>query len=85
LDFTDTRTQLLDLDAVIEQSFDPYVFERDAYLQRRNYLIRKNQGLCDKEVALTPSLPTPDAKEDNKNNFDKNKTDLKKTGKTYEQ
>ena len=71
LDYTDERTQLLDLDPVIEQSFDPYVFERDAYLQRRNFLIRKNQGLCDKDAAITPSLPTPD---------DKDKTDLKKTG-----
>lgn len=54
MDFIDTRTQLLDLDPVIAQSFDPYVFERDAYLQRRNYLIRKNAGLSDQAATPTP-------------------------------
>lgn len=58
LDFIDTRTQLLDIDPVIEQSFDPYVFERDAYLQRRNYLIRKNAGCSDKEATPTPCVPS---------------------------
>ena len=31
----DTRSQLLDLDSVLEQQLDPYVFLRTAYLQRR--------------------------------------------------
>jgi len=31
----DTRAKLLDLDSVLEQQFDPYVFLRTAYLQRR--------------------------------------------------
>jgi phospholipid-binding lipoprotein MlaA len=35
----DVRTQLLPTDPLIEQSIDPYVFVRDAYLQNRNYLI----------------------------------------------
>ncbi|WP_028080410.1 MlaA family lipoprotein [Solimonas soli] len=31
----DTRAQLLDLDSVLDQQLDPYVFLRTAYLQRR--------------------------------------------------
>ncbi len=71
LNFIDARTQLLDLDPVIEQSFDPYVFERDAYLQRRNYLIRKNLGLSDKEAAPTPMLSTADDKGNKSASFKK--------------
>jgi phospholipid-binding lipoprotein MlaA len=41
--FVNARAQLLDFDQTIKQaSFDPYVFQRNAYLQRRNYLIRQN-------------------------------------------
>jgi phospholipid-binding lipoprotein MlaA len=36
------RTSLLHGDSVIEQAFDSYVFVRDVYLQRRNYLIKKS-------------------------------------------
>lgn len=80
LDFIDTRTQFLDLDPVIEQSFDPYVFERDAYLQRRNYLIRKNLGFSDKEAT-----PTPNSSQHNENEKDEKKdtsTKPKDTSKT---
>ena len=39
----DRRAQLLDFDETIQQaSIDPYVFIRDAYLQRRNFLIAAN-------------------------------------------
>jgi phospholipid-binding lipoprotein MlaA len=31
-------------DKVVEQAFDPYVFVRDAYLQRREYLINERDG-----------------------------------------
>lgn len=45
--FINTRAQLLDFDQTIKQaSFDPYVFQRNAYLQRRNYLIRQNGNLA---------------------------------------
>jgi phospholipid-binding lipoprotein MlaA len=41
--FVNSRAQLLDFDQTIKQAaFDPYVFQRNAYLQRRNYLIRQN-------------------------------------------
>lgn len=35
----DTRAQLLDLESFIKDVYDPYTFIRDAYLQRRKYLI----------------------------------------------
>jgi phospholipid-binding lipoprotein MlaA len=62
LDFIDIRTQFLDLDPVIEQSFDPYVFERNAYLQRRNFLMQKNSG-TQQNLA-----PLNDKSESSKNN-----------------
>jgi phospholipid-binding lipoprotein MlaA len=43
--FINARAQLLDFDQAIKQaSFDPYIFQRNAYLQRRNYLIRENNN-----------------------------------------
>lgn len=45
--FINARAQLLDFDQTIRQaSFDPYVFQRNAYLQRRNYLIRQNSNIA---------------------------------------
>ena len=40
--WVDLRAQFLAADALIEQSFDPYVFVRDAYLQTRAKLIADN-------------------------------------------
>ncbi len=37
------RAKLLAGDEVIDQSFDPYIFMRDAYLQRRDYLVRESK------------------------------------------
>lgn len=39
LRIVDTRAQLLEADRVIQEAFDPYVFIREAYFQRRRYLI----------------------------------------------
>jgi phospholipid-binding lipoprotein MlaA len=36
----DTRASLLDTDHVLDSTYDPYAFVRNAYLQRREYLIR---------------------------------------------
>lgn len=45
--FINARAQLLDFEQAIKQaSFDPYVFQRNAYLQRRNYLIKQNSNLA---------------------------------------
>lgn len=44
LDFLSTRAELLESDKTIQQaSFDPYVFQRDAYLQHRAYEFQQNQ------------------------------------------
>jgi ABC-type transporter lipoprotein component MlaA len=37
------RATLLAGDALVDQAFDPYVFVRDAYLQRRSYLIKESE------------------------------------------
>lgn len=37
------RASLLVGDDIIDQAFDPYIFVRDAYLQRRAYLIKENE------------------------------------------
>lgn len=34
----DQRSRLLDADRLVYESYDPYIFVRDAYLQRRRYL-----------------------------------------------
>jgi phospholipid-binding lipoprotein MlaA len=39
LSFLDRRAQYLSLDKTLAQMYDPYVFVRDAYLQRRLYLV----------------------------------------------
>ncbi len=39
LDVVQIRANLLPLDEQIEQAFDPYLFVRDGYLQRRNFAI----------------------------------------------
>ena len=39
LDLVDTRSRLLAIDPTLERVFDKYAFIRDAYLQRRQYLV----------------------------------------------
>lgn len=36
----DLRAQLLDIDSQLRTTYDPYAFMRDAYLQRRDYLVK---------------------------------------------
>jgi len=40
----DKRSKLLGSDRLVDEAFDPYVFVRDAYLQRRVYLMNQNEG-----------------------------------------
>lgn len=40
VDVLDTRTRLLSADGAVRQAYDPYALVRDAYLQRREYLVR---------------------------------------------
>lgn len=44
LKLVDMRAKLLPGDKVIKESFDPYVFVRDAYLQRRDTLMDENNS-----------------------------------------
>ncbi|MFO7326222.1 MAG: VacJ family lipoprotein, partial [Pseudomonadota bacterium] len=43
----DTRAALLGTDEVLQRSFDPYVFMRNAYLQRRDFQVRDGAGQGD--------------------------------------
>jgi phospholipid-binding lipoprotein MlaA len=40
----DVRTRLLSLDDTLKQAYDPYSFVRNAYLQRRQYLVTDGKG-----------------------------------------
>ena len=45
LDLVQLRASLLHLQSVMDQAaVDPYIFQRDAYLQHRNYLLSQNLG-----------------------------------------
>lgn len=58
--FIHTRHEFLKADHLIDEAIDPYVFVRDAFLQRREYLIDKNEGKATKDEEDT----FPDADED---------------------
>ncbi len=54
------RASLLDTDAVLERAYDPYAFVRNAWLQRREYLVK--DGAVDEVPAdLGEDLPTDTA------------------------
>jgi len=52
LNLLDTRAELLSLDETLKKVFDPYAFIRDAYLQRRAYLV--SDGKVTDEVLVDP-------------------------------
>ncbi len=54
-DFVDRRAAVLPLDETLQRVFDPYAFIRDAYLQRRAYLV--SDGAVPDEA-----YPDPDGK-----------------------
>jgi phospholipid-binding lipoprotein MlaA len=43
IDLIDTRAQLLQADIALRNAFDPYALVRNAFLQRREYLVRDGQ------------------------------------------
>jgi phospholipid-binding lipoprotein MlaA len=53
----DTRTKLLPLDETLQKVFDPYAFIRDAYLQRRAYLV--SDGKVTEEPLIDPDTNDP--------------------------
>jgi phospholipid-binding lipoprotein MlaA len=55
----DTRAGLLSLDETLRKVFDPYAFIRDAYLQRRAYLV--SDGKVTEEVLEDPGADAPDS------------------------
>jgi phospholipid-binding lipoprotein MlaA len=56
-DLTDRRAALLPLDATLKNVYDPYAFVRDAYLQRRAYLV--SDGKVTEEPLLDPDADVP--------------------------
>ena len=61
LNLLDARAELLPLDATLKNVFDPYAFIRDAYLQRRAYLV--SDGKVTEQPPEDPGAddPTPPA------------------------
>jgi phospholipid-binding lipoprotein MlaA len=67
----DARANLLPLDETLRKVFDPYAFVRDAYLQRRAYLVSDGKvtdevlidpGADDSDTAAPPPPPPPEKK-----------------------
>ncbi|MEO8315694.1 MAG: VacJ family lipoprotein [Pseudomonadota bacterium] len=56
MSLVDTRAELLIADNVLEDSFDPYAFIRNAYLQRREYLV-KDGSVPEEELELFEDEP----------------------------
>jgi len=59
LDLVDRRAALLSLDPTLEHVFDPYAFVRDAYLQRRAYLVSDGKVTPDDQPLVDPDADTP--------------------------
>lgn len=59
--FVDLRASLLSLDPTLQSVYDPYVFIRDAYLQRRAYLSGHRPAQSD-DTSLDPDLLDPTEK-----------------------
>ena len=57
-DFVQKRAELLPLDDTLKNTYDPYAFIRDAYLQRRAYLV--SDGKVKEEELFDPDADKPD-------------------------
>jgi phospholipid-binding lipoprotein MlaA len=44
IELVDTRYRLLSLDALVDSSYDPYLFVKNAYLQRRDFLLSQSKN-----------------------------------------
>jgi phospholipid-binding lipoprotein MlaA len=60
LSLLDTRARLLPLDDTLQHVFDPYAFIRDAYLQRRAYLV--SDGKVTEEPLVDPGADSDQPK-----------------------
>lgn len=59
VELVDSRAALLPLDETLQKVFDPYAFIRDAYLQRRAYLV--SDGKVTDEVLVDPGADDTDS------------------------
>jgi phospholipid-binding lipoprotein MlaA len=59
LNLVDSRASLLPLDETLTHVYDPYAFIRDAYLQRRAYLI--SDGKISEEPLVDPDADNPES------------------------
>jgi phospholipid-binding lipoprotein MlaA len=59
VELVDSRAALLPLDETLQKVFDPYAFIRDAYLQRRAYLV--SDGKVTEEVLVDPGADDTDS------------------------
>src|SRR5258707_3840755 len=59
VELVDSRAALLSLDETLQKVFDPYAFIRDAYLQRRAYLV--SDGKVTEEVLVDPGADDADS------------------------
>jgi phospholipid-binding lipoprotein MlaA len=59
-DLLDKRAGLLQADSVLDNSYDPYVFVRNAYLQRRQFQVKDGQ-VSDDNVEITEDDSTDKA------------------------
>ena len=59
LSLVNTRANLLSLDETLQHVYDPYAFIRDAYLQRRAYLVSDGK-VTDEEPLIDPDADNPD-------------------------
>lgn len=57
-DFIDRRAALLPLDDTLQHAYDPYAFVRDAYLERRAYLV--SDGKINDEPLADPNGDIPE-------------------------
>jgi phospholipid-binding lipoprotein MlaA len=58
VNFVDRRANLLYLDPTVQAAFDPYAFVRDAYLQRRAFLVSDGK-VSDEAPLVDPDAPAP--------------------------
>lgn len=72
-----TRARLLAADKLIDTAFDPYVFVRNAYLQKRNQLIAKNQKSLKTVIEEQRHKMAEEQKHDSAKNKTKDKTKAK--------
>jgi len=61
LTLLDRRVELLSVDSSLQNAYDPYVFVRNAYVARREYLVRDgnvpDDDLDDSSTGLLPAVP----------------------------